>query len=141
MAQQTIPAVKALIFDADGNVLFLCQELESGEHVYELPGGKIEFGESPHQTLQRELHEELSIDEMTIHECVGMWWFIHPKQKDQICCTTYRVSLPDQTPLSFANALSHENIVSYTWLSKAAIISGDYTIHPTLKALIEGVRL
>tara|TARA_R110002073_G_scaffold336505_1_gene534271 strand:- start:67451 stop:68383 length:933 start_codon:yes stop_codon:yes gene_type:complete len=55
--------VAAVIRDDDGNVL-LSQRL-AGKHQggrWEFPGGKVERGETLHQALARELHEELGID-------------------------------------------------------------------------------
>jgi 8-oxo-dGTP diphosphatase len=45
---------------ADGKVLVL-EEIIRNEHIFKLPGGGIEFGESPLQGLKRELLEELGL--------------------------------------------------------------------------------
>jgi len=54
-------AAVALI-DADGRVLIAqrpeCKQLAG---LWEFPGGKVEAGERPEETLIRELHEELGI--------------------------------------------------------------------------------
>src|SRR5438270_13977180 len=55
-------AAVALI-DADGRVLLA--ERPAGKHLaglWELPGGKVQSGETPEQALIRELAEELGID-------------------------------------------------------------------------------
>lgn len=52
----------AALIDADGKVLLA--ERPAGKSMaglWEFPGGKIEEGERPEQTLIRELHEELGI--------------------------------------------------------------------------------
>ena len=55
-------AAVALI-DADGRVLLAQRpEGKSMAGLWEFPGGKIEPGESPEETLIRELHEELGIE-------------------------------------------------------------------------------
>lgn len=50
-------SVKALVFDETGRLLFL-QEREGG---WDLPGGRMEHGESPLQALARECREEIGV--------------------------------------------------------------------------------
>jgi 8-oxo-dGTP diphosphatase len=53
---------------ADGTVLLAQRPVGKAYAGYwEFPGGKIEPGESPHQALCRELHEELGIEVMTAY--------------------------------------------------------------------------
>ena len=50
------------------NTILLCQRSEKAVHPleWEFPGGKIHDGESPEETLARELNEELSL---SVEEC------------------------------------------------------------------------
>lgn len=54
--------VAAALIDADGRVL-IAQRPEGKQlaGLWEFPGGKVESGERPEETLIRELHEELGI--------------------------------------------------------------------------------
>lgn len=53
---------------SEGRVLLARRRMPSGQ--WELPGGKVEPGESDHQALQRELLEELSVHTM-VHGRIG----------------------------------------------------------------------
>ena len=57
-------AVKALILDKDNNLLLVRRskkdKIAAGE--WEVPGGRLEIGESPFEGLKRETKEETAID-------------------------------------------------------------------------------
>ena len=53
-------AVSAAIF-RDGKVLLVRRARSPGRGFYSLPGGRVEFGESLHQALAREVDEETGL--------------------------------------------------------------------------------
>jgi 8-oxo-dGTP diphosphatase len=53
-------AVSAVIF-RDGKVLLVRRARSPGKGFYSLPGGRVEFGESLHQALAREVDEETGL--------------------------------------------------------------------------------
>ncbi|OAN13596.1 5-methyl-dCTP pyrophosphohydrolase [Photobacterium jeanii] len=72
MTQQVdkpIITVVAGVIVKDGHY-FLAQRLPNASQggLWEFPGGKVEAGETPEQALERELHEELTINTVT-----GQW--------------------------------------------------------------------
>jgi ADP-ribose pyrophosphatase YjhB (NUDIX family) len=54
-------AVSAAIF-RDGKVLLVRRARSPAKGFYSLPGGRVEFGESLHQALTREVAEETGLD-------------------------------------------------------------------------------
>lgn len=63
-------SVKAL-FEKEGKILLV----KDPKDVWELPGGRIEFNESPDQALTRELNEELGFEEIKIGDPIHIWSF------------------------------------------------------------------
>ena len=56
--------VAAILWHRQGDGRMLIARRQQGSHLadyWELPGGKLEAGETPWQGLQRELHEEIGI--------------------------------------------------------------------------------
>ena len=62
MAVKTIEVVAAVIFDNQGRIFATQRGYGEWKDWWEFPGGKIENGETPHQALRREIHEELDAD-------------------------------------------------------------------------------
>ena len=56
-------AVCAAVIEHEGKILLTKRPADKQQGgFWEFPGGKIDPGESPHQTLKRELREELAIE-------------------------------------------------------------------------------
>ena len=71
----------AALIDADGRVLITRRpEGKSMAGLWEFPGGKVETGETPEETLIRELKEELDID--TSASCLAPLTFASHRYPD-----------------------------------------------------------
>lgn len=57
-------SAKALIFDDEKRFLLMLEK----KGVWELPGGGLDFGESPQQCLAREIQEEMGLEVVHIAE-------------------------------------------------------------------------
>lgn len=59
------------IIERDGKILLV----KDPKGVWELPGGRIEHGEEPKESLTREINEELGWTKITINDLVDSWSF------------------------------------------------------------------
>ncbi len=78
-----ISSVKALV--PHESKFLLLKEKVHKKNIWDLPGGKIEYGETPQETLKREVKEELWID-VKVGQSVGVWWFFSHHHQHQVIC-------------------------------------------------------
>lgn len=78
---------KAIIEDERGRILLLhIARPQTAEHYWDLPGGRVQEGESTVEALRREVAEETGIRDMVIGQSLG------------IMMTPARLSLPAEGP-------------------------------------------
>jgi ADP-ribose pyrophosphatase YjhB (NUDIX family) len=79
-------SVKGIIALEDGILL-----LKNERDEWELPGGRLEHGETPIQCLEREIFEELNV-KIYVETIVSCW--VYPVQPDkEVVIITYRCQL------------------------------------------------
>ena len=88
MDRRFFVAVKALLFDQGKFLLVKRSDKARGEHHYwELPGGRMEFGETPENALQRELMEETGLSANIL--CPIQTWSFFREEETQIVGITF----------------------------------------------------
>ena len=71
MTEQIQKISTKAIFYQDGKILFV----RDYKGKWELPGGRIEFGETPENALKRECEEELGLKDIKIGDIIDAWSF------------------------------------------------------------------
>jgi 8-oxo-dGTP diphosphatase len=121
--------VKALI-EHNGRYLLIKQQVPDG-HLWTLPGGKVEFSESPTDALRREVDEEVSLT-VDVESPVGIYDFrfndVH------IVVTVIACSPQTESPsVDTSSNPADEAIVSHEWIS----IDADVAERPMNKGLTQ----
>lgn len=131
---QVISSVKALL-KHQGKYLVLREDLHKGE-VWDLPGGKIEYGESPQQALTREIKEELDL-EVTIVRSVGVWYFFSQHNKHQVICHTFLCEPKGELNIDTSKNPADEHFSELKWLTIEEILtSSEVIITDSLRELL-----
>jgi 8-oxo-dGTP diphosphatase len=74
MEKKMFFSIKGLI--TKNNTFLAVYNLKEGQKLWDLPGGRMEFGETAEETLKREIMEELNIEINPI-KVVDTWNYLH----------------------------------------------------------------
>lgn len=117
-------SAKALVLDKDKKVLLIREETG----MWELPGGGVDHGETAHETIAREIQEEMGLEVskiakdpkyITIFENVDIW----------------TVNLLFETELKNLNFISSDECREIGFFDKAAAMK--LNAFPSVKAFME----
>lgn len=135
---QIISSVKALLKN-NGKYLIIKEDLHKGA-VWDLPGGKIEYGEDPEEALHREVKEELDL-EIQIEKSVGVWYFFSQTHHHQVICHTYLCSVSGDLKIDTSKNPADEHFSQLKWLTIDQIFnSREIEITESLKKLLVNLK-
>lgn len=120
---QTRLAAKALIVKNNQFLVISGRLLVSQKIYHDLPGGKVEFGETPEAALQREAREEINA-EIEISRLLGYYQFLTEDQQNHVTCLTFLCTLQnDFDKLATSNNPDlTEQITSFKFVDKNELL-------------------
>ena len=136
---KVVSSVKALLQHND-RFLFLKETFLDGD-VWDLPGGKIEYGESPKEALLREVKEELDIH-VEIVKSIGVWFFYSKLNKYQVICHTFLCKPTGSFKIDTSKNPADEHFTELKWLTVQEILESNQVVIPnSLKDLLRNLTL
>lgn len=136
MEKKTIFVFKGIVFNNNHQVLIdnrKEKKLESADGKWELPGGKIEFGESPEEAVKREVYEEtgynVEVKQIVPYSNVSVWEYQNCIQHTIVF--SYICKLKDEKHINNKD----KGINEYRWINYDELNSFDFL--PGAKEAIE----
>ncbi|HSW78043.1 MAG TPA: NUDIX hydrolase [Candidatus Chromulinivoraceae bacterium] len=110
--------VKALVHDGQGNLLLLHITRKNGEKYWDLPGGRIDNGETAEAALDRELLEETGLTGLVVQKHLGIFMtdITIPLSESQHANLLFSVYLYSTTPSS-QTTMNTESNMTIRWTS------------------------
>jgi 8-oxo-dGTP diphosphatase len=126
-------AQKAFILK-EGKILILKRSPKEDcfENMWDIPGGKIDFGETPEESLKREVKEECGID-IKVRIPVSVWTFFKNNNKTQVVGISFLCNY-----ISGDIRLSKEH-VDYKWIDPKEI--ENFNLHKGIKKDVKAINL
>ncbi len=124
--QKTIFVVVGLVISDVGKILMTKRnepELSGAHHKWELPGGKVAFGESAEEALKREIYEEtgyrVAVNTLLPRSHMSIWRYDDVEQHTVVFC--YRC-----TPIENSHKNTHDHHISdVQWVNKNDVLNLD----------------
>jgi 8-oxo-dGTP pyrophosphatase MutT (NUDIX family) len=132
-------AVRALVLDPDGRALLVrFVNPDTGAQFWTTPGGGIDPGESPEETIRRELREETGLEDPKIGPVIWTRREVFPwagqtlDQREQVVLV--RVPAFDPAPGLGTERLAAEDVHEVRWWTLGEVERSDAVFYPTRMA-------
>jgi TDG/mug DNA glycosylase family protein len=125
------PAVRALVLDRSDRTLLVLFRDETGQSWWAMPGGGVDTGESPEQTIRRELAEEAGLVEFELgpeiwtRQPVYAWYGRIYHQRERI----HLVRVDEHEPVPQID-LAEEHVHEVRWWTLAELESAREQLMP-----------
>lgn len=144
--QKQFVAMKAFIIDEDTDKLFLMRKgtkdiLNPGK--WEVPGGKMEFGETTNETFRREVKEECGLDIEVGNMLIQPWqWSFTKPNGDEIqIIAVGKVCqvLNQNQAVDYSNQTPTDDLIESRWVPINEVLSYDLipNLVPTMQSFQE----
>ena len=120
-------SMKALILNETKDKFLVCKK-ETG--VWVLPGGKLDYGESPQEGLRREISEEMNIE--VLHIADNPSYFIIGQT---LRTKTWVANAIYETSLAHLNFTPSDECIEICFINKDSV--GDLFLFPTVATLLK----
>ena len=127
--EPTVLVAAAVIFRGDTVLLTQRPKGTHLENMWEFPGGKVEPGEDPRDTLIRELREELGVDAV-VSECLEATFWRYP--------TKNVLLLFFVAQLAADASIAHLGVSDHVWATHSSLMS--YPMPPADEPILSLVR-
>lgn len=137
---QVLSAVKAVI--KKGDTFLILKFIKNDFSIWDLPGGRIKYKDSPLDALKREVKEETNLG-IDILKSIGVWWFYPSHIKDvQVVCHTF-LCKPLNDNVDLSKNPEDEEHTDFRWVTKKGFLNSDEysNVSDSLKELISGLTL
>jgi 8-oxo-dGTP diphosphatase len=132
-------AVRALVLDPDGRTLLVrFVNPDTGDHFWTTPGGGIDPGESPQETIRRELREETGLEDPEIGPVIWTRREVFPwagqtvDQREQVVLV--RTPAFEPRPGLGVERLAAEDVHEVRWWTLDEVERSDAVFYPTRMA-------
>ena len=128
LSQKTRIIISGALFSGEGKLLLL-----QGEDAWELPGGKLDFGESPELGLVRCFSETTDMD-ISPDRPLGAWSALETKDGVETCSIHIIYTVKNSAAM-LGVQLDRSRHTAFAWLSRA-----DATARIALPAMREAIE-